>query len=101
MITKIGLRLQSKMSTTKVIVVKAAADDVDLRCGGHSMIPEGEQGPRAEADDGSPVGALLGKRYAAADVGLELLVTRAGAGTLTVGDQELTIVAPKRLPSSD
>ena len=46
-------------------------------------------------------GAVLGKRYADDDGGIELLVTKAGAGSLSVGTTALAVKNPKRLPSSD
>ena len=49
--------------------------------------------------EGDPV--LLGKRYADDELGLELLCTQGGAGTLTVGEQPLLVKGAKPLPSSD
>jgi hypothetical protein len=52
--------------------------------------------PIAGLDEGS----LLGKRYEHSS-GLELLVTKPGAGSLGVGEQALKQKESKPLPSSD
>jgi hypothetical protein len=50
---------------------------------------------------GSGIGSLLGKRYVDADGHLEVLCTKAGSGTLSVGDAPLALKEAKPLPSSD
>jgi hypothetical protein len=47
------------------------------------------------------VGTLLGKRYADEAIGLEVLCTKAGQGSLSVGDTALAVKEAKPLPSSD
>jgi hypothetical protein len=101
---KPGLRLESTTCETQVVVVKAPKDapDVDVRCGGEPMAPLGT----VEGSDRRPISAegdptLLGKRYEDAELGLELLCTQAGAGTLAVGDTPLAVKGAKPLPSSD
>jgi hypothetical protein len=42
---------------------------------------------------------LLGKRYGAE--GLEILCTKPGQGTLSIGDEPLPVLEPKKLPASD
>lgn len=97
---KPGLRLESATCDTQVVVVKAPADDVDVRCGGAPMRELGAVGDRvAPTGDGDPT--LLGKRYEDAELGLELLCTQGGAGALTVGDAPLHVKGAKPLPSSD
>ncbi len=96
-----GSRWRSQACTTEVIVVRAEAGDVDLRCGGHPMVA-----PTDAAESFAPVpefaeGSSVGKRYELEAIGLELLVTKAGAGSLAVGDAALALKAAKRLPSSD
>lgn len=44
---------------------------------------------------------LLGKRYACASCGAELLVTKPGDGALVCHGAEMEIAAAKQLPSSD
>ena len=45
-------------------------------------------------------GNLMGKRYVD-ETGAEVLVTKAGAGTLSVGTTALTVKEAKPLPASD
>ena len=97
-----GLRLRSVVCPTEVIVVKASSGAVELRCGGQPMVPLGEDAGAG----GEPVapydgGTMLGKRYADEETGLEILCTKAGGGSLSVGDVVLAIKEAKPLPSSD
>jgi hypothetical protein len=99
---KAGSRLKSAVDETEVVVVRPPSSPVDLRCGGHPMHAAGEDGPVGlELDPGFAEGTLLGKRYADADAGIELLCTKAGKGTLSIGDQPLPLKDAKPLPSSD
>lgn len=99
---KTGTRLRSQVCTTEVIIVRAADSLDDLRAGGVPMVPiDGG----ATAADGAPRegfadGNLIGKRYVD-DQGAEILVTKAGAGTLSVGTTPLAIKEAKPLPASD
>ena len=99
---KPGTRLASATCDTQVVVVRAPADagDLDIRCGGEPMRPVDEAGERV-AMSGSGEPAQMGKRYADEELGLELLCTQAGEGSLTIGDQPLLIKGAKPLPSSD
>ena len=45
-------------------------------------------------------GNVMGKRYVD-ETGAEVLVTKAGAGTLSIGDVPLSIKEAKPLPASD
>lgn len=99
---KPGTRLRSAVCDTEVVVVRPAADAVDLRCGGHPMVaidaePDGSLTLDASHGDGTAVG----KRYADPDSGIELLCTKAGAGSLSLGDEVLHLKDAKPLPSSD
>ena len=98
---KPGLRLESATCDTQVVVVKAPGQaEVDLRCGGEPMRELGTGGERsAIAGEGEPT--LLGKRYADEELGLEVLCTQAGDGSLSVGDAPLLVKGAKPLPSSD
>ena len=97
---KPGTRLESVTCATQVVVVRAPADDVDLRCGGEPMQEVGGGGERRPmSGTGEPT--LTGKRYADEDRGLELLCTRAGEGWLSIGDDPLLVKGAKPLPSSD
>ena len=97
-----GLRLESATCNTQVVVVRAPKDvsDVDVRCGGQPMREIGAGGDRlAIAGEGDAT--LLGKRYADDDLGLELLCTQGGDGSLSVGVAPLLVKGAKPLPSSD
>lgn len=98
---KVGTRYSSQVCAGEVIVVRAPAGDVDLRCGGQPMVVSGsEAAPGLVAAPAAMGGSLLGKRYTdGAD--LEVLVVKPGAGTLAVGDTALQIKQAKPLPSSD
>lgn len=101
-VLKTGSRLRSQVDTTELIVVKAPADDLDLRIGGHPAVDLGadvapglEPVPAAE-----PV--LVGKRYTRDGEDLELLVTKAGGSAgLSIGDSPLVLKESKPLPASD
>jgi len=97
---KPGARLESATCDAQVVVVKAPGGEVDVRCGGEPMRELGTGGDRAPiTTQGEP--ALLGKRYADEELGLELLCTHAGDGSLSVGDAPLLVKGAKPLPSSD
>ena len=98
---KNGTRLQSQVDDTQVIVVKTADSLDDLRCGGTPMIPlDAEKSADATLDPNLAGGAVMGKRYVD-DSGAEVLVTKAGAGTLSVGTTPLEQKTAKPLPASD
>jgi hypothetical protein len=97
-----GLRLHSAVCTTEVVVVRAPAAAVMLACGGSAMLPAGEEPTEHPIIDPTKAGgAILGKRYADEAIGIELLCSRAGDGTLTADGVVLGIKTPKPLPASD
>ncbi|BBY52273.1 hypothetical protein MARA_57410 [Mycolicibacterium arabiense] len=98
---KNGTRLQSQVCDTQVIVVRSSESLDDLRAGGAPMVPIGEPTDSASTlDDSLADGNLMGKRYVD-DAGAEVLVTKAGKGTLSVGTTPLAIKEAKPLPASD
>lgn len=99
---KPGSRWHSVACDTQVVVVRPAAEPVDLRCGGASMVPVDDTATAAVplAPDFAE-GTLLGKRYTDADTSLEVLCVTPGAGSLSVGDRALARKDAKPLPSSD
>jgi hypothetical protein len=97
---KPGLRLQSAVCDTQVVVVRGGGE-IDIRCGGAAMAPLGDELERQPLDDAHAGGTLMGKRYADEDSGLELLCTKPGAGALSIGDVPLPMKQAKPLPSSD
>jgi hypothetical protein len=97
-----GSRLRSAVDATEVVVVKPPAGPVDLRCGGHPMVPLGSGGgAEATPSPDHAGGTLLGKRYVDADQTLEVLCTKPGEGSLSIGDEPLHVKEAKPLPASD
>lgn len=97
-----GARLKSAVCDTQVMVIAAPGGDLDLTCGGAPLVPVDETAPSdaalaADASDGTQIG----KRYVNETGDLELLCTRAGAGSLAVGGNALGLKGAKPLPSSD
>ena len=96
---KNGTRLASQVCDTQVIVVRSA-DSLDaLRCGGAPM-GELNAARSGELDPAFADGSVMGKRYVD-ETGAEVLVTKAGAGTLAVGQAVLSLKEAKPLPASD
>lgn len=96
---KPGTRFKSAVCDTEFMVVKGTGD-IDLRCGGSTVLASGETGG-GELSEGYSDGCLIGKRYVDQEASVELLCTKGGAGSLSVGDQILTIKQAEALPSSD
>jgi len=100
-VLKPGTRLRSLTCTTEVVVVRGDGD-VDLRCGGEPMVDIGNRaGPTGRPKPGFDGGTQIGKRYGSQEVGLEVLCTKPGAGSLSVGDTLLDVQGAKPLPASD
>lgn len=98
---KNGTRLQSQVCDTQVIVVRSAESLDDLRAGGVPMVPlDAQKSSDANLDPALSDGNVMGKRYVD-DAGAEVLVTKAGAGTLSIGSTPLRLKAAKPLPASD
>lgn len=98
---KNGTRLQSQVCETQVIVVRSADSLDDLRVGGAPVIPVGnEVDSTLSLDDSLADGNLMGKRYVD-DGGAEVLVTKAGKGTISIGSTPLALKEAKPLPASD
>lgn len=100
MTVKNGTRLQSQVDDTQVIVVKSADSLGDLRCGGAPMVTLDADKSGAAIDPSFAEGTVMGKRYVD-DAGAEVLVTKAGQGSLSVGDTPLALKEAKPLPASD
>ncbi|MBI5337954.1 hypothetical protein EV589_5262 [Mycobacterium sp. BK558] len=98
---KNGTRLQSQVCDTQVIVVRSADSLDDLRAGGAPMVPVGDSVDAGlSLDEALADGNQMGKRYVD-DGGAEVLVTKAGKGTLSIGSTALTLKEAKPLPASD
>ena len=97
----VGSRWKSTVCESQVIVVRSPGGDLELACGGHPMVPVDADAPMGAVDPAHEEGTQLGKRYADDEVGLELLCTKAGKGSLTVNGAPLGLKDAKPLPSSD
>src|SRR4051794_23462457 len=98
---RVGSRGKSTVDTTGGMGSRGPATEVDLRCGGHPMVASGTDPRAAELDPAYADGTQVGKRYVDEEIGLELLCSKAGQGTLAVGDRSLSLKDAKPLPTSD
>jgi hypothetical protein len=98
---KPGARLRSATDACEVVVVRAPAEPVDLRCGGHPFVPIDAEPAHQSVEAGFDGGTQLGKRYGDDELGLELLCTKAGEGSISVGETILAVKGAKPLPASD
>ena len=65
------------------------------------MVPVGDPAEERPLDAAHGGGTLLGKRYNDDASGIELLCTKAGEGSLSLGSTPITVKDAKPLPSSD
>ena len=98
---KAGTRIQSAVCKTEVMVIAAPGGDLDVRCGGAPMLEISAQKTGGAPDAGFCGGTQIGKRYVNASGDLELLCTKPGEGSLSLGDAPLQLKEAKPLPSSD
>ena len=99
---KPGSRWKSAVCDTEVVVVRATANPIALECGGHPMVAHAEAKPAgltmAEERSG---GTQPGKRFADDVTGLEVLCTKGGKGSLSLGGRAIGAKEAKKLPASD
>jgi len=102
MTLKPGSRWSSAVCNAEVVVVRPAKEPVVLECGGQPMLALGEAKPvgLTPAPDRAD-GVHVGKRYFDAETGIEVLGSKAGAGSLSVGGRLLARKDAKALPASD
>lgn len=99
---KAGTRLRSTTDTTEVMVVKAPGAPVDLRCGGLPFETfDTEPAAPSPIAAGFEGGTLVGKRYADEEAGLEVLCTKGGPASISIGTEVLASKGAKALPASD
>jgi hypothetical protein len=100
---RIGTTLASTVDATTVIVIRWGSEDLDVTCGGAPMVDAKgpDAGTAGTADPAQQDGTQLGKRYADEALGVELLCTKAGQGTLAVAGTPLPLKDAKPLPASD
>lgn len=98
---KAGSRLKSQVCDTEVVVIKIGGGLDDLRAGGVPMAELGAEATSGNAlDPAHSGGTVMGKRYVD-DTGAEVLVTKAGAGSLSIGETPMTLKEANPLPASD
>lgn len=99
---KPGSRWKSAVCNTEVVVVRPPKEATSLECGGYPVIAHSAEKPadKTVAEDFAG-GTQAGKRFADAQTGLEVLCTKAGAGTLTIEGREIGAKEAKKLPASD
>ena len=95
---KPGSRWKSAVCDTEVVVVRPPKTPATLECGGYQMVPHAEPKPEGKA---IAEGSAAGKRYADEETGMEVLCTKAGQGTLTIGGRPIGAKEAKKLPASD
>jgi hypothetical protein len=95
---KPGSKLKSAVCDAEIIVIRGG--DVVIACGG---VPMAEERPaeRHALDPAFADGVRTGKRYVDAAGTVELLCTKAGQGSLSIGGVALSVKEAKPLPSSD
>ena len=99
---KPGARFRSAVCDAEVVVIKAPAGAVELWCGGHPVVPIDDQPPVGlSAEPGFGDGTLIGKRYTDGSEQLEVLCSKGGTSSLSIGSELLVVKSPKPLPSSD
>lgn len=98
---KPGSRWKSAVCPAEAVVVRPPRREGVPQCGGIDMAPLGEAGQAGEIRGGFDGGCIVGKRYRDEASGIELLCTRAGAGSLGFDGALLSMVETKQLPSSD
>jgi hypothetical protein len=93
--------MRSATSAAEVIVIRCEVGDIDLRSGGVPMAVIGQEVIIQEPASGFDEDLLIGKRYGSEEHSIELLCTKAGLGTLSIGEELLPRKEAKPLPSSD
>jgi hypothetical protein len=96
-----GSRWKSAVCDTEVVIVRPPEGDHALGCGGADMIPLDADKGGGAPDAALSGGTQMGKRYAEETSGIEVLCTKAGAGTLTLDGTPIELKGAKPLPSSD
>jgi hypothetical protein len=84
------------------MVVRAPSESVDIRCGGAPFVAM--DADPAEIDPLQPgfdQGTLVGKRYGDDEIGIELLCTKGGPASISIGSEVLVPKGSKALPASD
>jgi len=99
---KPGSRVRSAVCDTELMVIAAPGGDLELSCGGASVVAKDEDPPAGAAlSPDASEGTQIGKRYVNEAGDLELLCTKPGKGSLALDGTALTLKGAKPLPASD
>lgn len=98
---RVGQSLMSQVDATTVIVVRCPEAEVSVACGGYEMATQAQASPFPAAEAPSGEGLVMGKRYIADELGLELLCVRPGPYSVTADGTVLVQKNAKPLPASD
>ena len=99
---KAGSRVRSAVCNAELMVIAAPDGEVEIQCGGAPVVDIGsEPAAGAAIDPNHKDGVALGKRYVNESGDLELLCTKPGEGSLSLGGTPLNLKEAKPLPSSD
>ena len=99
---KPGSRWKSAVCDTEVVVVRPPKTPVSLECGGHPMVAHAAARPEGlSVSESHAGGSQMGKRFADEGSGLEVLCSKAGAGSLSIDGQPIAAKDAKKLPASD
>lgn len=95
-----GIKLNSAVCDTQIMVLRAPAGEVDIHCGGAPMSTD-DVSEKGDVNSDLSGGTLVGKRYVDEGETMEFLCTRGGDGTIQVNGDALGVKQAKQLPSSD
>lgn len=99
---KPGSRWKSAVCDTEVVVVRPPKGPVTLECGGQPMVAQADAKPEGLTASADRMGgSSVGKRYTDESSGIELLCSKAGAGSVGVDGRLADLKAAKPLPASD
>jgi len=100
---KPGSRWKSAVCDGEFVVVRPPKTPVEgLECGGYALIPHAEARPEGKSVAADfAEGSQAGKRYADEETGLEILCSKTGAGSLSIGGRPIGAKEAKKLPASD
>lgn len=99
---KPGSRWKSAVCEAQMVVVRPPKTAGELQCGGVVVLELTDAAsPSGDVSSDHNGGVLVGKRYADADSGIEVLGAKAGKGSLGFDGRALVLKDAKPLPASD
>lgn len=99
---KPGSRWKSSVCETELVIVRPPRTSVVLECGGAPVIPfDATRQKTVVIAPQEELRTLVGKRFSDSETGLEVLCTKSGAGSISIGGRAVAAKEAKKLPSSD